>query len=30
MSTGGGFAPLRETVSSIGVPVMSKNAFINT
>ena len=30
INTGGGFAPLRETVSSIGVPVMSNNAFINT
>ena len=30
MSTGGGFAPLRETMSSLGVPVMSKKTFINT
>ena len=30
MSSGGGFAPLRETKSSLGVPVMSKKTFINT
>ena len=30
MSTGGGFSSLRETMSSLGVPVMTKKAFIRT
>lgn len=30
MSTGGGFATLRESMSALGVPVMTKKTFINT
>lgn len=30
MSTGGGFATLRESMSALGVPVMTKKSFIET
>lgn len=30
MATGGGYAPLREQMSTIGVPVMKKRSFVQT